>query len=126
MGINGARRTPPFGGHVRDGKPVIHRKALQPISSEFNSMVQDVVIVEQAAKSYDNVLASHTRWQNACKGHLRDWRDLPPRSPNGRCQSNPFASSAERIQYDIPSGPDTGSVSPYHGRSKATHSTIHV
>ena len=54
------QRTP-LGGHVRDGKPRVHRKRRHARPGELDRRVQALVVVVKPAESDDDVLAGRAR-----------------------------------------------------------------
>ena len=47
----------PFGGHVRDGEPRVHRKRSYAWASELDRRVHALIVVVEAAERDDDVLA---------------------------------------------------------------------
>ena len=97
----------PFRGHVRDGQALVNRNGTECLvgAGEFNGVVQNLVLVEEAGKRDNNVLAGHTIWQGPSKVDLGHRWDLPP------C----FASR-----------PDARGVGSDHRGSQASNAAVHV
>ena len=68
-------------------------------------MIQNVVLVEEAAQSDDNIFSSHAFRKYTLEDNVRDRRYLPPRSA---CS------------------PDTRSICPYDWCTQAADAAVHV
>lgn len=78
----------PLSGHVADGQPVVDGNAAHGLlrSDKLNTVVQNLVLAEEAAQGDDDVLAGDTRGHDADEVDLGNRGNLPPRlggSPEG-------------------------------------------
>src|SRR5262249_5097032 len=73
----------PFGGHAGEGHALVDGQAGDPLTAELNGVVEDLVVVEQAAEGDDDVLADHAGAEAASEDDLGDGGDLPPGDAGG-------------------------------------------
>ena len=97
----------PLGSHICDCEAVVDRDAAHGLlgAGELDGVVEDLVVVKQAAQGNDHVLSRHPRGQNTGQGDFGNGRNLPPR-PAG--------------------SPDGHGICPHHGRAQAAHAAVHV
>jgi hypothetical protein len=87
-----AGQRTPFGRHVGDAHALIHRQRRNTFTAptpapapgnELDSVVEDLIVIEQAAERDDDVLSDDARSEFARQRDLRHLRDLPPRLAGG-------------------------------------------
>ncbi|KAH3664205.1 hypothetical protein OGAPHI_004556 [Ogataea philodendri] len=80
------RQSTPFGGHVGNSQTVVDWKFLDLVSNKLDSMVQNLVVVEQSTQRHNHVLSGDSLGKTPLQLNLGNRWNLPPGlagSPDG-------------------------------------------
>ena len=69
----------PFCCHVGDCHARIHRKRGNAIAKKFDSVIQDLVVIEQSAECDDHIFPCDSSGKFSAQENFRNRGDLPPR-----------------------------------------------